>query len=981
VTDAERRRRVEDLCDAALERDPHDRAAYVAAACGGDAALRQDVESLLAHAQAAERFLVSPMEEVAAHILADEHSGSLAGRQIGSYKILSLLGAGGMGEVYRARDLKLGRDVAVKVVADAFPSSPERLARFEREAQVLATLNHPHIGAIYGWEEADDVRGLVLELVEGATLAERLALHPLPMTEGLTVAVQIADALEAAHEKGIIHRDLKPANIKITSDGIVKVLDFGLAKIFAKEDSSPNVSQIAALTNEGTVDGVIAGTAGYMSPEQARGKTVDKRTDIWAFGCVMYEILTARPAFGGETASDTIAAIFEREPDWNALPAQTPASIRRLLQRCLEKDPKRRMRDIGDARLEIEEALGAMVSPHGAPVPERVSTGRSSRREGAKASRLAWWAAATASLVVIGGAARWQLQRSEYFWRNPLEGAKATLLTDFEGAEHHAAISRDGNFVAFLSDRDGTWDAWATQLGTGDVHNLTKGTVRELRNPATRTVGFSPDGSLVILWRRVPDSAKGGLVYAGWAVPTMGGPLRPYLKGISEAVSEIDFSHDGKRIVHHPPTEGDPLFVTEADENVGRQIFVGRPGFHNHFPVWSHDDAFIYFVHGQALDGQVLDRSDVWRIGSTGGTPEQLTFHNSRVTFPTLLDNRTLLYLATDEDGSGPWIYAIDVDRRVPHRIFTGVEQYRSLAASSDGRRLVATVARSTVRLWRVPIADRVMEEADATPVSLPTTNGLSPRIGRGYTVYRASKAGPDGVWKLADGGAAAELWNGRDGRAIAGPAIAPDGRLAFVVQRRERQLYVMNADGTGARRIASELEVRGAPAWSPDGQWLAIAAVGRDGDPHLFKVPVGGGAPVPLVAEYSTDPIWSPSGQFLVYSGPDVGTTFDVKAVTADGVPRQLPKLTLTRGARRMAFLGEDALVIMKGDVSHKEFWLVDLRIGRERQLTKLGRAFAIGDFDISPDGREIIFDRAREESDIVLFDVLRSVKPWYRP
>ena len=491
-----------------------------------------------------------------------------------------------MGEVYRARDVKLGRDVAVKVVADAFLSSPERLARFEREAQVLATLNHPHIGAIYGWEEADDVRGLVLELVEGATLAERLAFRPLPMPEGLTVAVQIADALEAAHEKGIIHRDLKPANIKITSDGIVKVLDFGLAKAFANDDSEASVSQIPSITSEGTVAGVIAGTAGYMSPEQASGKTVGKRTDIWAFGCVLYEILTARRAFRGETASDTIAAIFEREPDWNALPAQTPASIQRLLKRCLEKDPKRRVRDIGDARLEIEEALGAIVSSRGAPDRERVTTDRPPNREGAKVRRLAVWAAAGLSvLVVIGGAAAWQLQRSEYFWRNPLEGAKATLLTDFEGAEHHAAISRDGNFVAFLSDRGGTWDAWATQLGTGDVHNLTKGTVRELRNPATRTVGFSPDGTQVILWSRMPDSAKGGLVNAGWAVPTMGGPLRPYLRGVSEAVSEIDFSPDGKRIVHHPPTEGDPLFVTEADQNVGRQIFVGRPGFHNHFPA------------------------------------------------------------------------------------------------------------------------------------------------------------------------------------------------------------------------------------------------------------------------------------------------------------------------------------------------------------------------------------------------------------
>ena len=636
-------------------------------------------------------------------------AASLVGRQIGSHTILSLLGAGGMGEVYRARDTKLGRDVAIKVVADVFLSDAERLARFEREARVLATLNHPHIGAIYGVEEADGVRGLVLELVEGATLAERLALGPLPIQEALTVARQIADALEAAHEKGVIHRDLKPANIKITPDGTVKVLDFGLAKVFAEEGSGNDVSLAPPITDrrniERTREGVIAGTAAYMSPEQARGKAVDKRTDIWAFGCVLYEMLTARPAFaGGETVSDTIAAILEREPDWSALPAQTPVSIRRLLQRCLEKDPKRRLRDIGDARLEIEEALGVIVSSGGAAASEPVSRDRQPTAA-PSASRDApdspGGPRPVSGLLVIGGAAAWQLQRSEYFWRNPLEGATVTRLTDFEGAEHHAAISRDGKFVTFLSDRDGTWDAWATQVGIGDLHNLTKGSVRELRNPATRTVGFHPDGASVILWSRVADSARGGLVDAGWAVPTMGGSLRPYLPGISE----LDWSPDGRRIVYHPPTEGDPLFVTEPDEKSGRQIYVARKGFHNHFPVWSPDGAFIYFVHGLALD-----ESDVWRIRPTGGEPERLTFHDSRVTFPTLLGNRTLLYLATDDDGSGPWIYAMDVERRVRHRIIAGVEEYMSLAASAgwstpgrdrftlDGRTVASADCRSRDR-------------------------------------------------------------------------------------------------------------------------------------------------------------------------------------------------------------------------------------------------------------------------------------------
>jgi Tol biopolymer transport system component len=933
----------------------------VAAACGHDDALRREVEALLAHAQAAERFLEAPISEVAAQVLADYHHASLAGRQIGSHQILSLLGAGGMGDVYRARDTTLGRDVAIKVVANVFLSDPDRLARFEREARVLATLNHPNIGAIYGLEEAAGVRGLVLELVEGETLAGRLASGSLPIQEALTIAGQIAEALEAAHAKGIIHRDLKPANIKITPDGTVKVLDFGLAKVFAREGTGNDLSQNRPLTIEDTQEGVIAGTAAYMSPEQARGKAVDKRTDIWSFGCVLYEMLTARPAFRGETASDTIAAILRLEPDWNAGPAQTPVSIRRLVQRCLEKDPMRRLRDIGDARLEIDEALGASVSSGGAAALEGARPDR--LKPTARAARVARWAAAAAGLLVVGGMATWQLQRSEYFWRNPLEGAKFTRLTDLEGAEQHAAISRDGKFVAFLSDRDGTWDAWVSQVGTGEVHNLTKGGVLELRNPATRTVGFSPDGSLVTLWSRVQNSASGGLVDAGWVVPTMGGPLRPYMKG----VSELDWSPDGRRIVFHPPAPGDPMFVTALDEKVGRQIYIARPGFHNHFPIWSHDDAFIYFVQGLPLE-----ESDVWRIRPTGGEPERLTFHNSRVTFPTLLGNRTLLYLATDDEGSGPWIYAMDVERRVPHRISTGVEEYTSLAASADGRRLVATVSRSKAGLWRVPIADRVIDESGASPISLPTARGLSPRAGPGYIIYRAPKAGTDGLLKLADG-TSTELWSGLEGRPLGGAAIAPDGqRLAFSAQRRGlTQLYVMNADGTGTRRIAEELDVRGAPAWSPDGRWLAVAA-NQDGEPHLFKIPLGGGTPVLLAKEYSVDPVWSPSGQFLVYSGADVGTTFSVKAVRADGVPRPLPNLILTRGARRLAFLGgEDALVIMKGDISHKEFWVVDLKTGRERQLTNLGRKLLIGDFDVSVDGREIIFDRAREESDIVIFDL----------
>ncbi len=306
------------------------------------------------------------------------------GTRLGPYEIVAPLGAGGMGEVYRARDTRLGRDVAVKVLPDHFAGDAERLARFQREAQILASLNHPNVAAIYGLEESQGVRALVLELVEGPTLAERLARGPLPVPEALDVCRQIASALEAAHESGVIHRDLKPANVKISPAGEVKVLDFGLAKgtPTAASGSDPHLSHSPTLTEGATAAGVILGTAAYMSPEQARGKPVDRRTDIWSFGCVLYECLTGRRAFEGETISDMIARILEREPDWAALPAQTPTKARELLRHCLEKDAKKRLRDIGDARIELEEAVAAGKPPSGVVAAAQPTPARRARLSG-----------------------------------------------------------------------------------------------------------------------------------------------------------------------------------------------------------------------------------------------------------------------------------------------------------------------------------------------------------------------------------------------------------------------------------------------------------------------------------------------------------------------------------------------------------------------------------------------------------------------
>ena len=348
----ERWQQISHLYNAALGRDTADRSAFLRDACAGDAELQREVESLLAQESSSESFL-----KPTAGFGTGESELDLIGQQIGTYKVVSRLGAGGMGEVYRARDTKLGRDVAIKVLPPRFTADRDRLARFEHEARLLAALNHSHIGAIYGFENAGPLCALVLELVEGPTLADRLAKGPLPLTEALTIASQIAEALEAAHEKGVIHRDLKPANIKIAPDGTVKVLDFGLAKASGGTGATPDLTQLPTLTIDATREGLIVGTPAYMSPEQARGQAVDKRTDIWAFGCVLYEMLTGRAPFPGATISDIIVSVLERDPDWGALPDNIPPNVRQLLHRCLEKNTKARLRDIGDARIELTAKL------------------------------------------------------------------------------------------------------------------------------------------------------------------------------------------------------------------------------------------------------------------------------------------------------------------------------------------------------------------------------------------------------------------------------------------------------------------------------------------------------------------------------------------------------------------------------------------------------------------------------------------------
>jgi Tol biopolymer transport system component len=363
---------------------------------------------------------------------------------------------------------------------------------------------------------------------------------------------------------------------------------------------------------------------------------------------------------------------------------------------------------------------------------------------------------------------------------------------------------------------------------------------------------------------------------------------------------------------------------------------------------------------------------DIWRISPAGGEPERITFHASRVSYPVFLDRTTLLYLATAEDGSGPWLHGMDLERRTAHRIGPGLEQYTSLGASADGRRLAATVATSRTSLWRVPVRDRMATEADAKRIPLPATGGRWPRLGRGYLLFVPGDG--SGIRRLTTAGnRSTELWNGRQDRLAAGPAIDPaTQRIAFSVAEAGRtRLKVMNADGTGLRTLAASLQVKGAPAWSPDGRSIVVAA-DQGKDTRLFKVPVDGTPVVPFAADYSRDAAWSPDGRLLVFNGADVGPTFSVEAMSADGRSVALPDIVLPRGARRLVFLpGGDALVVLKGAAHDRNFWLVDLRTGSERQLTAFDPGFAIGDFDVSADGREIVFDQLRQEPDVVRIDL----------
>jgi serine/threonine protein kinase/Tol biopolymer transport system component len=902
-------------------------------------------------------------------------SGLQSGARVGPYELIRLLGAGGMAEVWLARraDGAFNREVAMKL-----PLLTNLRAdlgqRFVRERDILASLEHPLIARFY--DAGVDPGGLpylAMEYVQGQSLTSWCDAHHLNVSARLQLLLQVSEAVQYAHEKQVIHRDLKPSNILVTQSGQIRLLDFGVSKLLGTEEDG--LTQLTSVYGR-------ALTPDYASPELLCGDAVDARSDVYSLGVLMYEMLTGIRPYRLKSAASiglleqAIATVAVKKPSTQCEPQAsatrntTPEKLTRQLHgdldaialKALAKDPAKRYQTaaaLADDLGRYFDRKPVEALPAGFIDRLRKFVLRNRTVVGIGTIAITAILAAVALLVV------WPLHEApDRLWRDPLADARVMRLTNFTGTEQAAAISRDGRYVAFLADRDGRVDAWLTEIGSNRYRNLTEGQTLQLSNSSIRTINFSPEGSLVTLWTRAADGSRPDDVKI-LAAPITGGQLKLYLKD----AAEYDWTSDGTRLVFHTTGPGDPLFVRAAGDDAPHQIYIAPAGVHCHFPIWAPDGEFIYFVRGVPPANW-----DVWRIRPSGAELERITSHDTRISYPVFLDARTLIYLATDADGSGPWPYVMDLTRKLTRRVSVGLERYTSLAANLNGTRLVATLASSRSDLWRIPVNSDAPPQSTAAPLEPAIQSAYSPRFGSGYIAYVSTAGGRRGIWKL-EHGTATELWNYVGTDRLGAPAIAPDGRrIAFTVENQVgKKLYVIDSDGSNARVIGAALDLRGALAWAPDSKSL-LGAILRDGEPRLARVFLDGRAPQPLVSEYSVDPAWSPDGEYLVYSGADVGTTFPLRASGRDGRPYGMATLILTRGARRVAFArNTGSLVILRGEVSHKNFWLLNPQTGAERQLTDLPSKVEIGDFDVAPDGTEIIFDRVQDSSSIALFERTR--------
>jgi eukaryotic-like serine/threonine-protein kinase len=843
--------------------------------------------------------------------VSSDTSSSFIGRRVGTYEIHAPLGAGAMGEVYRARDTRLGRDVAIKVLPTAFTADADRLARFEREARMLAALNHPHIAAIYGLEESDGLTALILELVEGATLAERIARGPLPLSEATIAGRDIAAALEAAHDKGIIHRDLKPANVKVTPDGAVKVLDFGLAKAMETEWPDAAAMQGETRTADATREGLIIGTPAYMSPEQARGQRVDKRTDIWAFGCMLYEMLTGRAAFAGATITDTLAAIVEREPEWSRLPAATSRSVWHLLQRCLEKDAKRRLRDIGEARVALEDALAGPAADDESTAARGVT-----RRT----------AVATLAGAAIGAAATGAFAIGRHRGAVPRDLAQfAIALPDGDmlraSFNKRIAISPNGTQVACNVIRAG-----ADQLLVRSLRDLD---LRVVEGVPGGIPFFSPESDwLAYIDTRGLQLKKVAL--SGGAPATVSTSVSPSPAGATWADDDTIYfvAEVPGGIVRVTATGGEPNAVLTPDLDAGERLYK--------FPLALPGGRAVLFTL-VTVDAESFDDAQiaVWSAGTgqkkvlvEGGStphyspsghlvyarngnllavrfdPERLAVVGQPVTVLegvlmsrttgvanfSLAANGDLFYAPGQADGGARTLALVD-RRGNAERLPLPARSYLHPRISPDGHKLAIEIEGSNHDIYVYDFASGVLSNITTDGIShWPIWSPDGQWIG-----YRSGPMGRYGLWQVrADRSRPPEQIQGI-GQSQSVGSYSPDGRaMVYLImgQGVPPKLAIAPLDGQGAPQPLGESRfAEGSPKVSPDGRWLAYCS-NESGRPQVYVQAFPGPGPkVQVSNDGGTDPVWRRTGEELFYRNGDAMVAVPVTPTFSAGRPQELWK------------------------------------------------------------------------------------------
>ena len=834
-----------------------------------------------------------------------------AGLRLGSYEIVGLLGSGGMGDVYRAHDSKLNRDVAIKVLPDQLARDPERLARFEREARVLASLNHPNIAHIHGFEESSGVSALVMEMVEGVTLAERIAQGPLAVGESLEIARQIADALEEAHERGIVHRDLKPANVKITPSGIAKVLDFGLAKAMAGDASSPDLSLV---TMEGTATGVILGTAAYMSPEQARGRPVDKRTDIWAFGCVLLEMLAGRRTFSGDTVSDTIAAILTREPAWADLPADTPSAIRRLLRRCLQKDAKRRLRDMGDARIDVEDAL-TKASPD-----DRVGEQPSGMTRRTAIGALAG--------AVAGSAATGFFAVSRY--RGAVPRLTAFAIADLAANEvfvashgRRIAISPDGAHLIYVATN-------GTQLNRLYLRSLSDLKPRLLVENGAQPF-FSPDSRWIACVDGVAEQLRkialsggapatvcegfgGGGGGGTWADGDMmyfvgtnpGGLLRVAAAGgQADEAAKFDFA-GGERLFKFPCAlpGGKAILLTvatadsESFDDAHIAVFVPATGQKKILvdggthPRYSPSGHIVYARNGQLL----AVRFDPSRL-EVSGQPFTvldgvLMSRNSGVANFDIAASGDLAYIPGKAEGGVRTLAWVDRSGQA-EKVPLLPRSYLHPRISPDSLRVAVEIEGSHHDIFVYDTTSGVLSNITTDGVShWPVWSPDGRDVG-----YRNGPMGRFQLWQVrADRSRAPEPVRAA-GVSQSAESYSPDGQtIAYTAAAPgvPSKVTIVPLQGNGTPRpLDNSRYAQGSPKFSPDGRWLAYCS-NESGKPQVYvQAFPGPGSKIQVSSDGGTDPVWKRAGDELFYRNGDSMMAVSIAAGPSltNGRPHELWK------------------------------------------------------------------------------------------